>query len=65
MADVKILQLQKDNEVIRRKLQDATDDKKKAISRLNKEFEQKCLVSCRNIEFIHLLILSNYSRKIR
>ena len=46
MADVKILQLQKDVEGFRRKLQDATDDKKKAISRLNKEFEQKSLVSC-------------------
>ena len=55
MTDVKILQLQKDIEGFRRKLQDATDDKKKAISRLNKEFEQKCLVSYSNFAITELL----------
>ena len=39
--EVKLLQTQKEVESLRRKLLDATHEKKMAISRLNKEWDQK------------------------
>ena len=43
--EVKILQTQKEVESLRRKLLDSTHEKKMAISRLNKEWDQKFSVS--------------------